>query len=156
MTDAMIVSVPPYEGEYEFDIEGHPFSTVEWRWIKQIAGYMPLTIEKGWAGGDPDLFLAFAVIAMRRAGKIQKAEVLQVAEQIEEAAMDGTSITFRGSAEADDADPPSDSASESSADTSGESSSEPTEPSPESATPESSGTPDSDTGSDSPLLTSVK
>lgn len=157
MTDAMIVSVPPYEGEYELDIEGHPFSTVEWRWIKQIAGYMPLTIEKGWEGGDPDLFLAFAVIAMRRAGKIRKDEVLLVAEEIEEAAMDGTSIAFRGdAAEADDADPTSGSAPDDSTPSSGESSSESTEPTPESETPPPSGTQDSATGSDSLHLTSVR
>jgi hypothetical protein len=147
MTDAMIVSVPPYEGEYEFDIEGHPFSTVEWRWIKQIAGYMPLTIEQGWQGGDPDLFLAFAVIAMRRSGKITKAEVLEVAGEIEEAAMDGASISFRGgSSEEAEVDPPLPGLPGDSSSDSGESSSEPSEDSQESETPEPSGTPDSVTG----------
>lgn len=157
MTDAMIVSVPPYEGEYDFDIAAHPFSTVEWRWIKQIAGYMPLTIEKGWEGGDPDLFLAFAVIAMRRSGKIAKAEVLQVAAEIEEAVVDGTAISFRAAeAEAADADPPLESSPGDSKPDSGEDSSESTATSLVTEIPPASGTPDSGTSSGSPLLTSVR
>jgi hypothetical protein len=31
---------------------------------------MPLTLDEGFDGGDPELFTVFAVIAMRRAGKI--------------------------------------------------------------------------------------
>ena len=106
MPDVMIVSVPPYEGEYEFELGEKPLSPVEWRWLKKISGYLPLTIDQGWSGGDPDLFLAFAVIAMRRAGKIAKDDVLQVASELEEAPFDGTAITFRGEVtEEEDADP---------------------------------------------------
>lgn len=154
MADQIIINVPPYDGAYDLDIAGQPFSTVEWRWLKRISGYMPLTIDEGWKGGDPDLFLAFAVIAMRRAGKIQKDEVLEVAAVIEEAAVDGTSITFKGDeAEVDETNPPLPSSSADSPLDSGESSSASTETSPETESPSSSGTPALDTGSDSDRLT---
>ena len=155
MPDVMVVNVPPYEGEYEFDLEGQPFSTVEWRWLKQISGYMPLTIDKGWGGADPDLFLAFAVIAMRRAGKITKAEVLATAEVLEEAEFDGTAIGFKGEVVEDDADPPSGSEPAVSQPASGDDSSESTEPTPETENQQASGIQDWVAGSDSARLTSV-
>lgn len=156
MTDAMVVNVPPYEGEYAFDLSEQPFSTVEWRWIKQISGYMPLTVEAGWKGGDPDLFLALALIAMRRAGKIAKNEVLATAEVIEEAAFDGTAISFKGEAEgADELDPPSGSALAVLKTASGDASNGSTEPTPESESQKASGIQDWGTGSESDRLTSV-
>jgi hypothetical protein len=152
MPDVMIVNVPPYEGEYEFDVAAQMFSTCEWRWIKKLSGYMPLTIDEGWKGGDPDLFLAFAVIAMRRAGRIAKAEVLVVAEEIEEAPFDGTAIGFRGEV-IEEADPTSGSESSESPQSSGGDSSESSEPTPEAEKPQASGTQDSATGLDSDRLT---
>ena len=156
MPDVMIVNVPPYVGEYEFDLDAAPFSTVEWRWIKQLSGYLPLTIEEGWKGADPSLFLAFAVISMRRAGRIVKNDVLATAEEIEEAPFDGVAITFRADSESkdDDVDPQSGSASNASPPSAGESSSEPTEPSQESDRPKVIGIRDSDTGSESAQATS--
>jgi len=151
--DVMIVNVAPYQGEYPLDIENQPFSTVEWRWIKQISGYLPLTMDKGWAGGDPDLFLSFAVIAMRRANRIEKADVLRVASEIEEAPADGAAITFRGSTsdedEEDDADPTPASLPDAGPSPSGGDSSESTEPTPESENPKVTGIRDWATGSDS-------
>jgi hypothetical protein len=155
MPDAIVVNVPPYTGEYEFDLAMQPLSTVEWRWVKKISGYLPLTITEGWEGGDPDLFLAFAICAMRRAGRITKAEVYEVAEIIEEAAVDGVAISFKGEVaeEEDEADPTIEPEPEDSKPDSGESSETPTEPSPESTTPKASGIQDWATGSDSDRLT---
>lgn len=69
--DRMIIEgFPGYDGEYELNIEARPFLTIEWSWIKRISGYMPGTINDGWAGRDPELFCAFAVVALFRAGKI--------------------------------------------------------------------------------------
>ena len=155
MPDVMIVSVPPYEGEYEFELGEKPLSPVEWRWLKKISGYLPLTIDQGWSGGDPDLFLAFAVIAMRRAGKIAKDDVLQVASELEEAPFDGTAITFRGEVtEEEEADPqPEETELEDSEPSTGEDSDEPTETSPETETPKTSGIRPLDTISGSDRLT---
>lgn len=157
MPDAMVVNVPPYEGEYEFDLAGQPLTTLEWRWVKKISGYLPMTVSDGFAGGDPDLFLAWAAIAMVRAGKVTKDEVLAVADVLADAPFDGVAIGFRGEAvEVDGADPLAISSPDDSKPDSGESSSESTEPSPESESPQASGIPDWVAGSDSDRLTSVK
>lgn len=96
MADLIVVAgVKPYDGEYELDVEHAPFTTLEWRWVKKIAGYLPLTIGEGMAGADPDLFCAFAVIAMRRAGKIDKDDALSVAERLADAPF-GSAITIEG------------------------------------------------------------
>jgi hypothetical protein len=156
MPDALVVNVPPYEGEYEFDLNAQPLSTVEWRWVKKISGYLPLTIAQGWEGGDPDLFLAFAVIAMRRSGKIAKNDVLEVAEVIEEAAVDGTAISFKGEVVEEELPPTSEPEPGDSKPDSGDSSETPTESSPESETLKGSGMQDWATGSDSDRLTLAK
>lgn len=102
MADRIVISdARRYDGEYDFDLADESLTTLEWRWVKKISGYLPLTIGEGWVGGDPDLFLAFAVIAMRRAGKIGKEDALVAAEQLE----DGATIRFVGD-EVPDADPP--------------------------------------------------
>ncbi len=67
MSDRIVINVRPYVGEYDFDIEGEPLTTLEWRWLKKISGYLPMTLDEGFRGGDPDLFVAFAVIALARA-----------------------------------------------------------------------------------------
>lgn len=97
----MIVRVPGFEGEYELD-EDRPFSTNEWRWIREISGYMPLTIQDGFAGGDPTLFVALSVVAMNRSGKLDGSRVVDAAEQLGIAPFDGEAITMVGdTAEAD-------------------------------------------------------
>ena len=76
-----VKGIPAYNGEYHLDTE-RQLNGLEWRWIKRISGYMPLTIGEGFAGQDPDLFIALAVVAMRRDGKIEKDDALRVAELI--------------------------------------------------------------------------
>lgn len=82
-----------YDGEYELDLD-IAFSTNEWRWIKQVAGYAPMSIQTGLEDGDPSLFCALAVIAMHRAGKINREQVLQAAEVLADAPFDGSTITI--------------------------------------------------------------
>jgi hypothetical protein len=96
VADRIVLNTPRYKGEYEFDIETEPLTNLEWRWIKKISGYLPLTIDEGWRGGDPDLFVAFAVVALARAGKIQQAEALIVAESFGDLPFDGAAITVIG------------------------------------------------------------
>ena len=76
MAKMVIKGVPPYDGEYELD-EDRAFNAREWNWIKKVSGYMPLTIGEGFAGGDPVLFVALAVIAMARSGKVERADGLR-------------------------------------------------------------------------------
>lgn len=75
-----IKGVPPFDGEYEFDVD-RSFTTRELRWIKQIAGYLPTSIQSGLDGGDADLVVALTVIAMFREGKISRDDVLAVADR---------------------------------------------------------------------------
>ena len=95
MARIIITGIPPYDGEYELDSE-RAFNSNEWRWIKQVSGYMPLTVAEGFDGGDPILFVALAVIAMRREERIGREDVLKVAEALAEAPFDGASITMVG------------------------------------------------------------
>lgn len=98
----MVVNIPGHQGQYELD-EDRAFSTNEWRWIREVSGYMPLTIQDGFAGGDPTLFVALSVVAMHRNGRIRSEQVLEVAEQIGNAPFDGEAITMIGdAAEADE------------------------------------------------------
>jgi hypothetical protein len=69
-----------YDGRYEFDLEATDFSVREWGWLKRHAGYMPLTIQEGFRGADPELYAVFAIIALHRAGKISRADVPRVLE----------------------------------------------------------------------------
>jgi hypothetical protein len=74
----------PYTGEYDFNIEDEPFTNLEWRWIKKISEYMPATVMDGWAGMDPDLFIAFAVVALVRAGKVGRDAAVAFAEEFDD------------------------------------------------------------------------
>src|SRR3954470_24068417 len=70
--------VPPWDGRYEFNLKAQPLSTHEWGWIKRLSGWMPLTIEEGYDGGDPELYATFAAIALCRAKKIEPGSVTAV------------------------------------------------------------------------------
>ena len=84
--------VPPYDGRYEWDLEGRELTTREWGWIKRLAGYLPLNIEDGL--GDPELIAVFAAIALRRAGKVETNEVPRAFEYLSDAPFDGSAITL--------------------------------------------------------------
>lgn len=86
----VLEGVKPYDGRYPFDIDGQDFTTREWGWIKRHAGYMPLTIEDGFSGADPELFAVFAIIALRRAGKIEPRDVPGVFERLADAPFETT------------------------------------------------------------------
>ena len=43
-----IKGVKPWDGEYELD-EDRAFNAREWRWIKKVSGYVPLTLGEGFA-----------------------------------------------------------------------------------------------------------
>lgn len=81
MSLIVVKGVPPWDGEYEFATD-RSFTTRELRWIKQIAGYLPTSLDAGLEGGDADLVIALVVIAMHRAGKISRDQVLEVADRM--------------------------------------------------------------------------
>lgn len=110
MAEIKITGIRPYDGAYDLQ-EERTFNMHEWHVIKRVSGYMPLTIQEGWAGGDPGLVVALAVIAMCRSGKINRDRALAVAEQLGEAPFDGAAITVDFAVEEDepevnDASPP--------------------------------------------------
>jgi hypothetical protein len=102
--DYLVIRVPPYEGRYEFELGA--FTTREWGHIKRLSGYLPLTITDGL--GDPELITVFAVIALRRAGKIDAADVPDVFGRLADAEFDGVGISYEVGDEPveDDAGPP--------------------------------------------------
>jgi hypothetical protein len=100
-----IEGLRPYDGRYEFDLETRELTTREWGWIKRHSGYLPLTVEEGLMGSDPELFACFAVIALRRAGKIEVRDVAEVYERLADAPF-GSTLKLTSDAEEVDADPP--------------------------------------------------
>lgn len=104
MADRIRINAGGFVGDYEFDTS-RAFTGTEWNWIKKISGYMPLTIQDGFDGGDPAVYIAFAAIALHRAGKVQKANVLEAAEMIADEPYGESTITYVAG-EVADADPP--------------------------------------------------
>jgi hypothetical protein len=103
----VIEQFPPYDGRWELDSE-LSFTTREWGWIKRLAGYLPLTVEEAFRGGDPELFAVLAGIALHRAGRITPAEVPGLYERMLDSPF-WSKIRFESdgaSAGEDDAGPP--------------------------------------------------
>lgn len=95
-----ITGVRPWDGRYEFDLDGQELTTREWGWIKRLSGYMPLTVDQGFDGADPELFSVFAAIALRRSGKIEARDVPEVFDRLADAPF-GSAITLEGDSEAE-------------------------------------------------------
>ena len=102
----VLEGVKPWDGRYEFDLDAQPFTTREWGWIKRHAGYMPLTVDQGWRGGDPELFAAFAVISLHRAGRISPQDVPDLFERFADVPFGATIRLEAGETAEDDAGPP--------------------------------------------------
>lgn len=99
MADHIIIEgVRPFDGAYELDLENQPFTALEWQWLNKIAGYLPMTIEDGFQGGDPMLFVTLAVIGLHRAGKITRDQAFEAGRQLADVPFDGTRIRYEGEA----------------------------------------------------------
>jgi hypothetical protein len=81
----IIEGVKPYNGRYEFNLDGQEFTTREWGWIKRFSSYLPLTAADGFANNDAELMCALAVIMLRRAGRISTEDVPSVYETLADA-----------------------------------------------------------------------
>ena len=127
----VVEGVKPWDGRYPLDLDGAELTSREWGWIKRLTGYLPFTVDEGFAGGDPELFACFAVLALRRAGRIEKGDVSDVYERIIDGPAAGTVRLESDSEETEtDAGPPasSNSGNESSSGAVSPSSSERSEP----------------------------
>jgi hypothetical protein len=91
----VIEGVKPWDGRYPFDIADSPLTTREWGWIKRLSGNRPGDLEDGFRGTDPELFCVFAVIALRRAGKLTNPQVPDVFDKLIDAPF-GTTIRLEG------------------------------------------------------------
>lgn len=111
-----IRGVPPYDGEYPIDFEALTMGDAHV--LKRIAGVRLAELSDALGAGDADVVLAFAVIAMQRAGKdVDEAKLWK-------APIDSISVEI---ADRGDAVP----LTEGQSGSSGESSVTPSEPSPE-------------------------
>ncbi len=90
--DRFIIKTGLYKGEYELD--DSEFTTLEWSWIKKFSGYLPLTAEEGFKGADPELYVALAVVAMHRAGRVEKGEAKVVYDRLADLPF-GEGLTFK-------------------------------------------------------------
>lgn len=70
-----------FDGAYEMDMSV-PFNGRELHVIKQLAGVRLGEIEDALEAGDYDVFIAFAAIALTRAGRVQRADTLKVAREV--------------------------------------------------------------------------
>lgn len=107
----IIGDLRPWDGEYDFNIDS--FDRREWGWIKRYAGYLPATVWDGYVGGDVELYAVFALIALKRNGRIGQTDVPDLWERLQE----GGKITLKGEPqdekdEEDDARPPAESSTE--------------------------------------------
>jgi hypothetical protein len=109
MSSIKVEGVGRLDGTYDLGDNDRVFNGREWHWIKQISGYMPGTISEGFAGQDPDLFYALAVIAMCRSGKVRREDAVDAADEMKEAPYTASTITLIGDMdeEADELPPPS-------------------------------------------------
>lgn len=87
----VITGFGEYDGEYDF---APPFNIREWRWLRKLADTTPETLVQRYDARDPDLLVAFAVIAMCRDGKIRRDEWEQAAEAMCETPLDGATLTL--------------------------------------------------------------
>jgi hypothetical protein len=100
MSKVVVTGMGKYSGEY--DLGDRSFNAREWRWVKQMSGYLPLTISEGFAGMDADLMLAVAIIGMARDHKIQRDEGLEVWETMSEMDTTDASIILTAGDEVED------------------------------------------------------
>lgn len=80
-----VEGVPPYDGRYEFDLDGRELTVREWGWIKRFSGALPTNADEAIANSDAELMCTLAVIALRRAGKIRTEDVPAVFDRIADA-----------------------------------------------------------------------
>lgn len=101
-----ITGAPPFDGAYDMDM-GLPLNGRELHVIKELAGVRLGEIDDALEASDYDVLIAFAAIALTRAGKVKKTDTLKVAREVLlEAAAGEIMIEADEEQEADADDPP--------------------------------------------------
>src|SRR5262249_1533855 len=86
----VIEGVKPWDGRYEFDLDDQDLTTSECAWEKRFSDYLPLALQQGLEGSAPELFCAFALVALWRADKITTADAQQVYDRLADAPFGST------------------------------------------------------------------
>lgn len=102
-TISLTAGCDPYTGNYSIDL-AQPFTTGELNIIKTISGVRAMEIPDALRAGDSDLIVAFAVVALARAGKVNRRQAPMAAEVLWEAP--AGSLRFEPDASDGDASPP--------------------------------------------------
>lgn len=103
MATITLTECDPYSGSYALDL-GQAFNNGELNIIKTISGARVMEIPEALGVGDSDLILSFALVALLRAGKINRRQAPTVAELLWEAP--AGSLRFEADASDGDANPP--------------------------------------------------
>lgn len=104
MAHVHIEGIAPYDGDWELDPER--FTNSDLRTIKKISGLRPPEVMEALYSDDVELVVAFAVIALDKAGKRPDERILW------DAKTGKISLVFDEEEAEDDADPPSQTPSE--------------------------------------------
>jgi hypothetical protein len=72
MATIKIEGVPAFDGEYELDLQGQPFSGWDAHLIYQVAGIGLAELDESGRKGIYDVVVALTVIALQRTGKVQR------------------------------------------------------------------------------------
>jgi hypothetical protein len=97
MAKIKLKDVHPFDGEYEFD-PTQEYNGHELHLIKKVAGIRLNEIEDAATAGDYDLFVSLAVIALWRAGKIQREDAMVTADLLLAASTGSLVFDFGGDA----------------------------------------------------------
>jgi hypothetical protein len=102
MTKVRISGIPGFEGEYK--VATPPFSTREWREIKQHTGLLPADLDDHMSRRDPDVSASVLWVTLTRAGKDPR-ETWAALDESDMFSDDTFDVTAEAPAE-DDAVPP--------------------------------------------------
>lgn len=94
---------PLLDGEYDIVL---PFKAKELNWVKRISGLRPREFAEAYEKGDYDLTVAWAVVALHRAGKIASTHPWESQEALGLMDADAGKISVTSFEEEADAGPP--------------------------------------------------
>jgi hypothetical protein len=100
----IVKGIPPYDGEYEWDTD-RVFTGLEWRYLREIGGYLPNTLDEGMKGDDPSLYVALAICCMVRARKVDPDDAERAAAVLLNAPWDNSRLYVRPAKKQQEADP---------------------------------------------------
>ncbi len=91
--EIVVEGARPYDGRYPLI----PFNRYEQGQIRRLAGWMPLQYGEALEGGDAEFIAVLAVLSMKRAGRVEEADVPDTFRRILN--IDGAEITLAETAD---------------------------------------------------------